>query len=731
MTTELSNDSYDRLYSHFLSHTNGRGRNKTATCFICEGEDKFSFDVVTGEGQCLSASCGVTCNHISFLTKFHQAWLDCTTDEHYRSLSEARKLPTSVFQNAKFAYDSYEDRWLVPYKNPFTPHLCNLGNFKTTGKNAFRIYNAPNVNDSLPVHFYCPYQKMKNAKTKHLIVCEGEWDALALIASLEARQRSPEKSLGYFGGKEFPCVIAAPGALNFPIHDRSWFKEFDRITLAYDNDDAGVMGKQKACSILLTWNKPFDHIEWEKIGVDTDGYDVRDNYINYKTDSLSHLESAITDYACPQTEPEELSDGYVASINDIEFVQEFDEYITKYQKCGMHLTDDNLDAIAITNAIASSQYLHGEPLWFFMVSPPSAGKTTLIESFGGRNEYFDYASRITSKSLVSGWNSGEDASLINRMNGKTFFIKDFTVVLGMDRSAQKEVFNLLRDIYDGTLHITFGNGKVCNYHNLRFNLVAGVTDVIKGQSEASMGERFLRFDYSGAEIDDIPIIESALSNFGRTSERKTLLTEATLGYQKTLHSPECRWNVEELPRIGQRSKEVLTSLARYTGFIRTRSETDRTEGLIYRPRREVSVRLALQFAKLSFALEKVFNPRLKPKTYKDGSQEIEFGDRTLRLISKIAHDSSEGFNQEIVRMLVRNPDINRKTIERKLRVSSTTVQRRMEDMEQTKTVQYINRTSEAIDKKTGRPPQYYRVHDSFLSTVQHFEKFYTSNAKVL
>lgn len=960
-------EDFTKFYDTYLYESlEGTGKNRTTTCPFCEKENKFSVNVETSKGQCLSAHCGEQVNHLTFLTKFHNAWLQETTISNYQELSKLRGISTKTLQQAKLAYDSYRERWLVPYKHPGTPNLTNLGYFQAKGKNAFRIYKGPNVKEEMPLTLYNPYQLHRAIKTDTLYIAEGEWDTLAMMDILS-------------GTKEI--VIGVPGAMIFPESCRKWFDKIKHVNLVYDWDEAGRLGMVKACEILKRWGKGVRAIDWESIEGAEENYDIRDMLLHHKDTAREAIKTSLFDLNTTDNAPaQELSAGYVTSIDEIDEVESFDQYVDLYGS-QLHLSEDNVKAMAITMAISTCQYMHGESLWFFLVGPPgciasyeevkinragktfnismkdlhnmmnggvrggkqwdtsiptkiqtmnedgtirlrkimksvhqgsqlvcrvitkdgaslnatadheflvwdgdcyckkplselkpgmllaknvgrsvkgkspkkqyafkcgikyhpfkvwggrnnkykiathrlvveaemnglplddyvhalrhdaelskafvflkptihvhhidrdhtnndlsnlevmtdtehmyehaeentknvleqvdaveiveinknigvtevydlqlrdphnfvvngfvvgNSGKTTLIESYGGNNEYFDYASRVTSKALVSGWNSGPEASLITKMNGKTFFIKDFTVVLGMPKEQKKEVFNLFRDIYDGTLKITFGNGKVVDLSNLSFNMIAGVTDAIKAQSDSSMGERFLRYDYMGTQCDDEAIIDSALSGFGQFNTRKQSLTEASLGYVKTLLKQENRWDLENLPRLSQYSKQRLGALARYTAYIRTRPENDKSEGLIFRPRKEIATRLALQYAKLAYALEKVFSPGIN-----GSGGTLDLSDQTLKLIAKVAHDTAEGFEQDVMQILHQRPKIGRKDLETKLKLTPTRIHRVITDLKtlglvQTRTMTNLRPTRGS--QGSGRPSELYSVHPDF------------------
>ena len=691
-------EDYTKFYETYLyDPLHGSGKNRTTTCPFCEEEEKFAINVLTSEGQCLRASCGEKVNHITFLTKFHKAWLSDTGSSDYAALSKLRGISVETLAKAEFAYDGYNDRWLVPYKHANTPNLTNLGYFQTKGKNAFRIYKGQNVKDELPLTLYNPFQLHRGIKTDTIFIAEGEWDTLAMMDLLK-------------GSKEI--VIGVPGALIFPEANRKWLDKINHVNLVYDNDEAGQLGMVKACEILRRWGKGVKAIDWDVIPDAKDNCDIRDLLKEQPKEALSAILDSLFDFNPEAVSTgQELSAGYVTSVADIEEIPSFDQYADMYGS-HLHLSEENVKSMAITMAIATCQYMHGEPLWMFMVGQPGSGKTTLIESFGGNNEYFDYASRVTSKSLVSGWNSGPEASLITKMNGKCFFIKDFTVVLGMPKEQKKEVFNLFRDIYDGTLKITFGNGKVVDLSNLSFNMIAGVTDAIKAQSDSSMGERFLRYDYMGSECNDEMIIDSALSGFGQFNTRKQSLTEASLGLVKTILKPTNRWDLDNLPRLSEYSKQRIGALARYTAYIRTRPENDKADGLIFRPRKEVATRLALQFAKLAYALEKVFSPGIN-----GSGGTLDLSDKTLKLIAKVAHDTAEGFEQDVMQILHRRPKIGRKELEVSLKLTPTRIHRVITDLKtmgliQTRTLTNLRATRNGVGQ--GRPSELYTINPQFV-----------------
>jgi len=275
----------------------------------------------------------------------------------------------------------------------------------------------------------------------------------------------------------------------------------------------------------------------------------------------------------------------------------------------------------------------------------NSGKTTFIESFGGKNQWFDNLSKVTAESFVSGWRdeTGDEPSFLPTLTDpipKTLFIKDFTTTLMDTAEKQQKVFGLLTDIYDGHVKIHYGNNQTREFHNTYFNMVAGVTDILDAYSSASIGERFMRIDWLGRDYDPREYGRRALDNFGQTIDQKIALTEWTLGFVRHLRSLELSTTVEEM------YKEPILDLADFISIVRTKVETDRYEGMKYKPRPELPSRLAKLLAKLFVSSRVVM-----------GSSELAF-----KVVRKVAIDTCYGFPLDIVRFILANPNTVREEI---------------------------------------------------------------------
>ena len=100
-------------------------------------------------------------------------------------------------------------------------------------------------------------------------------------------------------------------------------------------------------------------------------------------------------------------------------------------------------------------------------------------------------------------------------------------------------------------------------------------------------------------------------------------------------------------------------------------------------------------------------------------EELDLSDRTLQHIAKVAHDTSEGFNQDVIRQLRLTPKLGRKDLQSKLKLPSTRIHRVMSDLHTTKLVSVVTKLNDRSRNRNakGRPSEYYSVDKDFLPIV--------------
>lgn len=654
----------------------------------CQKEKHFYANVDTGLWNC--KRCDTMGNPRGLVTGLHQQALPGTGKQQWMFLQKFRKISWDIFQQAQWAYDEYHDRWLVPYwtydpeQQDFTEHLNNLGVFYPSNpddKTRFKIHKG------LPHYLYNPGMHTYPNESGIAIICEGEWDTLAYYD----RHRETED-----------LVLGKPGA-GFNVNFMKTLSEVSTIELLLDNDEAGR--KQTANAVrVIRKERPKCRIrvlDWSLIP--DAPKDIRDLSIANPTECSEQIRNATIDYTddisgndeAPEgTTQEVLTAGYVRDATQFDEIRSFSTYMNKMDSM-LHLNEDTRLSMAAILGITISYSIPGEPLWCFVIGPPSSGKTLFLESFGGENQWFDNLSKVTAESFVSGWRdeTDDEPSYLPRLKNKTLFVKDFTVTLEGPEEAKRKVFGLLTDIYDGHVKIPFGNNQIREFHDTYFNMVAGVTDIIHSHSSASIGERFLRLDWLGNTYDSREYARRALLNFGQTTSMKHVLTKNTLGYCKYIRSLTIDQQIEPM------YIEPIIDLAEFIATVRTKVEKDRYEGMKYKPRAELPARLAKQLAKL----------------YVSTRTAVQSSELAFKVIRKAALDTCYGFSMDIVKAILENPKIRREEIAQATGIHAQRAWNVLRDLE---TTGVVISSSVTTGRKNGRPHKYFEINPKLLPALQ-------------
>jgi hypothetical protein len=104
------------------------------------------------------------------------------------------------------------------------------------------------------------------------------------------------------------------------------------------------------------------------------------------------------------------------------------------------LADRDVVKVVIANVVANR--LDGDPLWLFLIGPPSGVKTELLRSVNGIPLVYPL-SDLTTHTFASGM-KGPDASLLSKLDhGTILVLKDFTTVLSMNRDMRGEILEVM------------------------------------------------------------------------------------------------------------------------------------------------------------------------------------------------------------------------------------------------------------------------------------------------
>jgi ribosomal protein L37AE/L43A len=680
--------NYSEFFSVYLNQHVEKGTMGEAKldCPLCGKEEHFFGNCDNGLWHC--KSCDEAGNNRKLITLIHEKYLLQTTDNQLAFIANIRYISVDILREAGFAYDSNVDRWYVPYwyydptTGAYSEYLTNLGYFCPSlpnEKERFTIKKGKGFN----TYLYNPGITFPD--TRKVIICEGEWDTLAYY---DSHRHSDD------------LILGKPGS-GFPIQVMQGMVGFEEFHLLTDNDIEGQKQKIRAVGVIRNEMPKARVFELDWSLVENAPKDIRDLWKDKsrKDNIIADISNAMVENediadSIAMMDPDRIAPGHVLDVYSCPVVPSFTEYINRLRSSMMYLTPVNIQAIVAVHAITCTIGIRDQPLWAFLIAPPSSGKTTIIDSFGGNNQWFDCLSKLSSESLVSGWNDDneEEASYLPRLDNKTLFVKDFTVTLQETVEKQKKVMGLLTDIYDGYIKIHFGNRKLSEFTTY-FNMIAGVTPIVYSHSSVSIGERFIKIDWLGKDYDRREYTKRAVRNFGGDSEvKKKELTEATLGFSQHLRNKELD------PRIDDMYLDPITDLAEFVAILRTQAISDRFEGLMFRPEAELAPRLGKQFCKM----------------YVGSKHVLENTEDAYKIVRKIAFDTSHGFPLDIVNHIKDNPRSTREDIVRGIDIHSQRVYRVLKDLVVTKVLKEKSMAS----SKPGRPTHYFEINPALIPALE-------------
>lgn len=245
--------------------------------------------------------------------------------------------------------------------------------------------------------------------------------------------------------------------------------------------------------------------------------------------------------------------------------------------------------------------LDTNPVWGFLIAPPSKLKTDFMELFYELPEAYPL-STLTPKTLVSGHidesNPTKDFSLIHQLGGKILYLKDFTTVLSMRGEDRNIILSHLREAYDGDLAANFGNKRGRMTWKGKFGLLAGVTPAIDRHHAVmnQLGERFISYRLPLVD-DDSDEAFNAISKIGKENKSRTDFSQRTKAIMQGLANGMAGKSIE----CSQENNRRIASLSALIVKARSHVERDRYRGnaIVEKPQPEGPARFAKSIAALA------------------------------------------------------------------------------------------------------------------------------------
>jgi len=290
----------------------------------------------------------------------------------------------------------------------------------------------------------------------------------------------------------------------------------------------------------------------------------------------------------------------------------------------------------------------------------NSGKTEIVRAFNGDDIYS--IESLTSRTLVSGLKEKKSKAtqgILPDLNNKLLVIKDLTVMLQYANNPRPEenVFNQLRNAYDGEYAAAHGSGLKRQYYRSRFGLIAAVTPVVdKYRSlNASLGERFLtiRINQNSKEA-----IRKAQENCGKEEYMRNELRDIT---KMAMEFYKQRGKNYGLPTLTDTDSKRTSALGNLTAKLRSGVERDRNRYITVIPQTEIGTRLVKQFTRLGELLKL-------------------YGAYEYRKLTRVARDCINPIQLNIIRCIHDNYKMNAYEIHKEIEISHPTVKEYCENL---------------------------------------------------
>lgn len=767
-------DAYMALGLVLINH---EGDNASAElCPFCDKEEKFSLTVSgpkMGRWRCWSCESGSSKgggNLYTFMNLLTQLSLQETTDDDYASLWKKKFIVPSAARLCGVSRSSITGEWLIPTYNS-KGSVVNIHRWNESNNT---LYGLPTIPiqpwglQFLPESVINPHtpDELSIRRSRTMVLAEGWGDYLT---DEHVFRKMKLRSL-HSDSKDFD-LLGIPGTKTFKEEWLQYLSGRNVVWLLFDGDhprenkfrkvvrggyDGMLRIVRMAKEKLLPVECPeFRIMEWPEDS--HDGIDQRDlwmglyksrvkighpeshflefitNRIRIPDDSEINVDSTSATQSSSPGEPEaqQITPVEVTGWNDL--LEKLEVEVEGRGKA-LLMTPSLKDALATMFAVIISTPLDDDPIWLYLNGPPASGKSTLCLCFTPDREYCVAIDRMTGihsghkltkqdrKAAKERGEKPKDASLVDIIRDKTWIIKDWTMFLSSGEGTRNTVGGELRDIYDGETSSRYRQMQGSN-HNVRFSMLAGVTDEIYAQSNSHLGERFLIMDvtdkYHGSHdhvrkvmqfkrqalFNSFPVRQKELQQKHNAEQReheqngegespnqssqtsrpndanKRLLParRAVMGYTRHLKQ---RMETLEPPELSKETESQLISLARFIAAARSRVRREVQDGSpVYRSRHEIGNRLAGQFQKLAVCLAIVL-------------ERDSVDADVMRIITRIARNTAHSFNLDIVECLGKAQQegatgLDRMSIASRIGIKEQTVLRRLNDLQELKIIDRV------------------------------------------
>lgn len=294
-------------------------------------------------------------------------------------------------------------------------------------------------------------------------------------------------------------------------------------------------------------------------------------------------------------------------------------------------------------AVVIANQLDYDPVWAMLISPPSGGKTELIESLNlvmlNGNQLTFPISDLTTNTFASGQQkTGKETSLLHKMKiGSIMTFKDFTSLISKNHDAQKEIMSQLREIYDQNYVKRTGTGKDILWKG-KVGAIAGCTEVIYISNEefAAMGDRFIMYKMVQPERIDVlqRVIENMSDKDNKFKEKKEHLKQCMKSFLEYQFEHIEKTNLE----LATETQKEILEIVNYVTRVASGVVVDKKNGNVqFVPSHTMPMRMAKQIMAISQAF--VLMNRNIPGVLEGSPAYNKLTEDQIQVLYKIALDT--------------------------------------------------------------------------------------------
>lgn len=635
-------------------------------CLACGKAGHFYVSESRGVHSC--KVCGQQGNVITFMEMLAELTAKRTTKSRWAELAEDRGVPAVAFKSAGMGFDEASGRWLIPARSA-GGRVHDLRAWPCGKKRQVRS----TAGCETQLH---GSQELAHGRAKFVWVCEGDWDWMAWRWVLRS------------AADESHVAVGVPGCDTFKD---AWLRQFEgkHVKLLYDADEPGRLATDRAAKKLEPVAASVEALRWPSDAAE--GRDVRD-VVRESVDqdgqvdpeaALRTIESMLRPMKGDPAAAKKSAGRPPATMPELM------DALKRYA-----IVNEDMEAgLRVMLAVCASNGLQSDPLWVYVVGAASHGKTLIADCLSGSEDVV-MRSCIKPQNLISGFKTAsddDDPSLMAKLKNKTLIVKDWTELLALPEGQRNEVFSILRGAFDGSAERGYGNMVHRKYDDHRFSMIACVTHRIHAESQAHMGERFLKFQFKRMQARSQDEISMRAMDHVDDDGPKRAIREVAASFLTRKLSPE------NVPRLPDEVKLKILALAKVIGLMRTNVERGWSGDLLYRPVSETPTRLCKQLAKLGRCLAHV-----------DGAAEV--GARQFEVVKRVAIDTAYGFHLDAVDAIVgRGGKASQSEIADDVDLPASSVAKKFEDLQ---LLGVLRKTEEQRDNGRGRPSTVWKVAES-------------------